>query len=143
MKTYAGVPSAPPVVMVTSDTGMIVPLDGGPFAWGKNPHPDVQVRALALAKAILGDVLGPSQTLKANRLATRFMWRTIKVWNADQPFQITDEEVLQHVADIAQVETETAGMRARTALESGPSAFDGGIGVGGGRITWTKTEKKQ
>lgn len=141
-KIYSGIPGTPTVVLVLTE-GAAAPLSGGPFCWGKQSDPETAGRAQALARAILKDALGAAGIQKAPRYATRFMWRTIKTWDAAQPFQITADEVLACIRDIEGVEQEMAGKRSGVALETGPRVSDGGRGPGGVPFVWTKHESKQ
>src|SRR5882672_7543125 len=132
MSTYAGIPGVPAVVVVLGADAP-VPLPGGPFAWGKTaPHG----AAMALSRALLRHALGPMGVLKADRMATRFLWRTIRTWQGDQPFQISQAEVLAHVEDIEETARQMEPVRQRAMLERGEVVSDRGAGIGGHSITW-------
>lgn len=101
------------------------------FQWGS-----AGLGAAQLALAILADALGdPSE---AKRLHQRFKWRALVPLAADQGFELSRESVLAVIEDIVGVETDkaVAGEAHRVAVERAPVEHDGGMGVGGGRVTW-------
>lgn len=138
MKTYAGMPKEPRLVMVLSIDKALRLLAGGPFHWGKAPTAPAHMGVTALSVAILLDVLGPDQRGRVQRLASRFAWRGPKLWRDDATFQITESEVREIVRQIEEVDAEAAGQRARIANEIAPRVSDGGIGPGGSPIVWGK-----
>lgn len=133
MKTYMGIPGDVPMVFVTeiAPTGAsTVPLDGGPFSWGKGVG---VINGARLAMAILKDHLGSED--EAHRRHRRFMWRTIVGWNGSAGWKITGAEIDAVLAEIAATEPLAAQEAVSASRMVAPVENEGGIGVGGGRIS--------
>ena len=107
MKTYSVHPGS---TFIRVSDGRSLTGEGGDIAWG-----DTGPGALFLCRAILLDVLGDRG--RAEKLAQRFKWRTVKDWPKDSARAITENEVKTIVADIEYVANEHADMIARQQRE--------------------------
>lgn len=134
MKTYMGVPGEPPLVTVTNGADT-KPLEADkPFGWGKGGY----LGGSVLAKAILTDHLGDA--VQAQKLASRFMWRSIVALDPMKPWTMTEREVAQQVAELQLATADAARIASRIASEPVPIASEGGIGPGGSPLS--KVENK-
>ncbi len=128
-KTYSGDPGPPPKVYIKSGKGKPKILRAGsPIEWGSPGAPGAAVLALA----ILIDALDDEN--RANRLFGRFKHRVIADLKPEQPWTLTLEFVLATVADIENVERQTAMTRRMVAQEPPPVA-PGGLGQD---MAWSK-----
>lgn len=140
MKTYICIPGPPVLILVHAPDAPLRKLDGGPWGWGKDY---IGVGATTLARDLMVDVLGPMNTLRAARLATRLAYRALKVGRAAEPLVIEAEAIEQHVAAIERTELDTAAAKAQAGRDVPIPVAEGGMGVGGGAIRvsdqdWTK-----
>lgn len=152
MKTFSGIapksPTGRPAVMVHDDEkparGMICPLTGGPFAWGRlkleiaskmtlDARADHAKGCERLARAILVEYF-PRGSTKVTRYFQRFKHRHVLAWATADGWQIDDEQVMQALLDIDEDARETAGGVDQAMREPGPVGAEGGM-IGGARIS--------
>lgn len=129
MKTYRGDIGPPPIIRVDEYGDERVLLVSDDLAWGKKA-PDPGRRLIAIL--LLNDALN-GDTARAHKYHQRFKHRTVAMWNEDQPWEITDQEIIAHVKDMEAIELETAPMRRQVDREPAPVVMEGGQGIG-----WTK-----
>jgi hypothetical protein len=118
---------------VGGDDGRVFLIDGGvtelgTFEWGSGG-----ARCAELAKVILRHVLpGESSSqheARAIALHRRFMYRSIATWTKGVAWTRSDNEFTSIIAEIDQVEKETAQLRASRESPRYPAIMPGGTEV--------------
>lgn len=137
MKTYYGTPPGQISVMAIADgqtTAEAAPRDlpspdGRAFSWGTRTH-----ETAASALAILTDLIGAKRALALHR---RFMYRAlVDRMKPDQPFELTEDEILRVVEAIEEVAEGIPAERSSVDVQPAPMLIEQAIGPGGTRMEW-------